>query len=234
MTYAIVQKDLVVPDLDRLKRAFAVSPQLTGLDAQTAVNDAYGILWRGLDLTQGEQLKQALLGEGIETELVEEALLPPIPPPKMARQAEFRESHLGVYDSMRHPAEIPWSDIMFVAAGFVRSRDTGNLNRSEGNDRLLLDIFLTTGTWRCSIAGEEFEYDCLGARQAEDAAMNFVLLVQDIARAAPHAGLNRGAYLACQQPPELFPYPSKAAYNEEITWMLWRIAQIPVVSRVGI
>ena len=36
MTYAIVQQELVMPEVDQLKRAFNVSPRLTALDAQTA------------------------------------------------------------------------------------------------------------------------------------------------------------------------------------------------------
>jgi len=40
MTYAIVQQELIVPDVEQLKRAFSVSPDLTTLDAQTAANDA--------------------------------------------------------------------------------------------------------------------------------------------------------------------------------------------------
>lgn len=248
MAYAIVQKELVVPDLERLKRAFIVSPLLTDLDAQTAVNDAYGILLRGLDITQAKTLQQALLMEGIETELVEEAKLPTIPPPKVARQAEFLESHLTVYDSLRRPSEISWKDLMFIAAGYVRTRDgrrrtnggdeTQSTNsgkgKSEGHYQMLVEIFLNGGAGRCSITADEFTFDCLGAGQTDDPAMNFVFLVQELARHAPHAGLNRGAYLACQRPPELFPYPSKAAFHEEITWMLWRIARMPVAEEARV
>ena len=43
MTYAIVQKELVVPELESLKRAFSVWPALTGIDAQTSANDAFGL-----------------------------------------------------------------------------------------------------------------------------------------------------------------------------------------------
>ena len=49
---------------------------------------------------------------------------------------------------------------------------------------------------------------------------------QDLVAQVPDAGMNRGAFKASQEPPELFPYPSRAAFNEEMTWMLWRIAKL--------
>ncbi len=246
MTYAIVQKELVVPELEPLRRAFRVSPLLTSLDAQTAANDAYGILLRGVEAGQADALRDALLAERIETELVEESKLPVIPPARVARQAEFHPGHLTLYDSMRHPSEIPWVDIVFIAAGYVKVRElrrqraaleepslhgaglavdlaSSTQSREEQHFRLLLDIFLKTGATRFSIDAEDFSFEHLGRRVSSDLSVNFVVLVQDLATATPHAGLNRGAFKACQRPPELFPYPSKAAYNEELIWMLWRI-----------
>ena len=249
MTFALVQKELVVPELEQLKRAFTVSPLLTGLDAQTAANDAYGILLRGLEGEQAQALRAALLHEGVETEMVEEGKLPVIPSAKHARQVEFQQTHLTLYDSMRHASEVSWSDIMFIAAGYVRMREasrhrvvsaepvihaagithdlTGAAKpREEDHHHLLLDIFLNGGAARYSVAADDFVFDHPGARRSGDLAINFVFLVQDLAEQAPHAGLNRGAFKACQHPPELFPYPSKAAFHEEITWMLWRISQL--------
>jgi hypothetical protein len=91
---------------------------------------------------------------------------------------------------------------------------------------------LNGGLGRYSITADDFRFDHLGARLSDDPAINFVFFVQDLAQEAPHAGLNRGAFMACQRPPELFPYPSKAAFNEEITWMLWRIARLSAAREV--
>ena len=228
MTYAIVQKELVVPELDRLKRAFGVLPALTGIDAQTSANDAFGILLRGLELDQASQLHGALLKEGIKTVVVEEHKLPSLPPGHIGRQAELGDQHLTLFDSMRRPSKLAWADISFIAAGLVRSPHSVNpaRTREETRDHMMLDIFLRGDAGRFTIAGEEFSYDHLGARLSDDPAMNFVSLVQDLVRHAPNAGMNRGATAACQKPPELFPYPSKQAFNEELTWMLWRIEQL--------
>src|SRR5262245_2011024 len=153
MAYAIVQKELVVPGVDQLKRAFSVSPLLTGLDAQTSANDAYGILLRGVPADEANALQDALQREGIETELVEESKLPVAPPSKIARQAEFHPSHLTLYDPMKRASEVPWNEIMLIAAGYVRIREVrkhrGALEeaapREEEHDHMLLEIFLNGG-----------------------------------------------------------------------------------------
>jgi hypothetical protein len=247
--YAIVQKELIVPELDRLKRAFSVSPLLTGIDAQTAANDAYGIVLRGQDLDQALALQEALQREHIETELVEESKLPTIPPAHVARQMEFHPTHLTIFDSMKRASEVAWQDLMFIAAGYVRMREvrkhratleepashapgiaqdmlSGLTSREEQHHHLLLELFLKDRNIRYSAVADDFVFDHLGSRVSDDPAMNFVFLVQDLAEEAPHAGQNRGAFMACQRPPELFPYPSKAAFNEEIIWMLWRIGRM--------
>ena len=247
--YAIVQRELIVPDVERLKRAFSVSPLLTGIDAQTTANDAYGNLLRGQDLDQALALQEALQREKIETELVEESKLPVIPAAHVVRQMEFQPTHLTLFDPMKRAAEVPWKDLMFIAAGYVRMREIrkhratleepsshapgiaqdtlrGVSSREEEHHHLLLDLFLKDGSTRYSATADDFVFDHLGTRMSEDLSMNFVLLLQDLAGEAPHAGLNQGAFRACQDPPELFPYPSKAAFNEEIIWMLWRIGRM--------
>jgi len=249
MSFAIVQKDLVVPDVEQLKRAFSVSPYLRDIDAQNAANDAHGILLRGVESKQADALQAALQAEGVETELVRESALPPIPTAKVARRMEFTSAHLVVFDTMDRSSEISWDQIMFIAAGYVRMGKAqkhrgaveeaqarhfaGPLNSKggiktgeEAQYHMLLDIFLSGGSVRYSMAADEFLYDCLGSRASNDLAMDFVLLVQELSTNAPNAGLNRGGCKACEDPPELLPYPSKAAFNEEITWMLWRIAKL--------
>jgi hypothetical protein len=85
MSYAILQKELVVPDVECLKRAFSVWPALTSIDAQTSANDAYGILLRGLDIENAGMLKAALHKENVETVVVEESTLPSLPLGRIGR-----------------------------------------------------------------------------------------------------------------------------------------------------
>ncbi len=241
MSYAILQKELVVPDVECLKRAFSVWPALTSIDAQTSANDAYGILLRGLDVERAGVLKDALHKENVETVVVEESRLPSLPPGRIGRQAELDPAHLTLYDPMRRASRVAWNDIHLIAAGLVRMREgrkprpaLESVELKEDQTRhLILEIFLRDDLGRFSVEGTEFAYDHLGGRLTDDPAVNFVFLVQDLARNAPHAGLNRGAFAACQKPPELFPYPSKQAFQEELTWMLWRIGQLEAGKGAG-
>lgn len=232
MTYAIVQRELVVPELDRLKRAFSVRPEFTGLDAATAAGDAFGILLRGLDLEQADALQSALMRERIDTVVVEEPKLPTLTPGRIGRQAELDAAHLTLFDPMRRAVKVAWADIGLIAAGLVKMREPRKPRPgldAESKEELLrhlaLEIFLRDGAGRLSIAGDDFDYAHLGQKLSADAAVNFVFLVQQLAQNAPHAGLNRGACAALKKPPELFPYPSKQAFHEELVWMLWRIGQ---------
>ena len=126
MPYAILQRELVTPDVDQLKRAFSVSPYLRDIDAQNAAHDAYGILLRGVDEENADALHAALRSEGIETELVKESALPTLSSGKATKRVEFGPSRLIAYDALNHASDVPWSEVMFIAAGYVR---TGELRK---------------------------------------------------------------------------------------------------------
>lgn len=250
MAYALMQKELSPPPVDALKRAFSISPALTDLDAQTAAHDAFGLLLRGLEIEQASALQDALLKEKVDTIVAEESELPAIPPAKCVRQVEFMPSHLTLYDPMARSFTLPWSDILLLAAGQVRvqefkrprstheepqfhgvgiSADTGAAGRAREESHLhfLLEIVLRGGVARYTVTADEFVFNHLGGRLTPDLSANFKLLLQELAQSAPDAGLNRGAFLACQTDTEpWFSYPSKAAFYQEITWMLWRIGQL--------
>jgi hypothetical protein len=248
MPYAIMQKELDPPDVDRVKRAFRALPTLRDLDAQTAANDAYGIFLRGLDVEAASYLQDALVREGVAAIVVAESDLPQLPPAKLVRQVELLPDHLMMYDPMRRAFTVPWRDIMLLAAGNVRlpeargnrpayepppARGTGVAFDTIGEVRvkdlaryrLMLELVLGGGVARYSITADEFSFAHLGDRFTRSLTENFSLLVQDLAQHAPHAGLNRGACSACQKADSIFSYPGKAAFFEEVTWMLWRIAQ---------
>ena len=70
MPYALLQKQMLPPTVEQLKRAFSVWPALTEIDAQTAANDAFGILLKGLQLEQATLLHETLQNESVETEIV--------------------------------------------------------------------------------------------------------------------------------------------------------------------
>lgn len=250
MAYALVQRELLPPTAEQLKRAFSVWPALTEIDAQTAANDAFGILLKGLQLEQATLLHEALLKESIETEVVKETDLPTIPPAKIIKQIEFMSAHLSMYDPMKRHIELPWDDLALIAAGNVRLPEARRIKTShgephpqsqtapvtpegasgakakeEGQYHLMLELILLDGSSRYSVMADDFDFDCLGARITASREENFAILVCELEQYAPYVSLNQGAYLICKESQPAFKYPSKAAFWEELTWMLWRIAQ---------
>jgi hypothetical protein len=238
MPFAIMQKELLAPSVEQLARAFRSLAKLTALDAQTAANDAFGILWRGLDVEEASALQDGCMKQSIEVEVVEESELPVLPPSKVIKQIEFLPEHLSMYDPMGRIFTLPWSDLMLIAAGNVRRRDykakaahspaeaAHNNEGGRGDDKmhLMLELVLAGGVARYSMIADEFVFNHLGARLTKEIARNFELVVRELSEYAPHAGQNRGTFLICQNEKEIFIYPNKAAFFEEITWLLWRIA----------
>lgn len=248
MPYAIMQQELSPVSADQLSRAFKVLPALTAIDAQNMANDAYGIIIRGLDVIDASALQDALFQEAVQTEVVDESELPVIPPAKLVKQIELLPAHLSMYDPMGRTFTLAWSDISLIAAGTVRveeirkargghddiphfgsalSPEAGSESRAKGSHfHLWLEIVLTGGISRYSIKADDFVFNHLVERLSPQLASNFKMLVQDLIQYAPHAGLNRGAYLVSENSDEVFTYPSKSAFFEEMTWMLWRMAQM--------
>ena len=236
MPFAIMQKELLAPSVEHLARAFRSLPNLTALDAQTAANDAFGILWRGLDVEGASAMQDALMKQGIEVEVVEESELPVLPPSKVIKQIEFLPAQLSMYDPMGRAFALPWSDLMVIAAGNVHLRDyrkaahspaeaAHNNDNARRDERLhlMLELVLAGGVARYSMIADEFVFNHLGARLTKETPRNFEAVVRELSENASHAGLNRGAFLICQNEKEIFTYPSKSAFFEEITWFLWRI-----------
>ena len=233
-----MQKELLAPSVEHLARAFRSLPNLTALDAQTASNDAFGILWRGLDVEGASAMQDALMKQGIEVEVIEESELPVLPPSKVIKQIEFLPTQLSMYDPMGRTFALPWSDLMVIAAGNVRLRDyrpkpayspaeavhNHEAPRADHALHLMLELVLNGGVARYSMIADEFVFNHLGARLTKETARNFEMVVRELADNASHAGLNRGAFLICQNEKEIFTYPNKSAFFEEITWFLWRIA----------
>src|SRR5688572_21658146 len=171
MPFAIMQKELLAPSVEHLARAFRSLPNLTALDAQTAANDAFGILWRGLDVEGASAMQDALMKQEIEVEVVEESELPVLPPSKVIKQIEFLPAQLSMYDPMGRTFTLPWRDLMVIAAGNVRLRDykakahtpAEAAHHNEGtriDDKLhlMLELVLAGGVARYSMIADEFVF----------------------------------------------------------------------------
>jgi hypothetical protein len=244
-----MQKDLSIPPVEALKRAFRSVKCLTQYDAVILANDAYGILVKHLSGEDAATLQGALQAEGVQTEIVDEGSLPILPATKFVHRLDCLPESLVIYDPLGRGFPLEWPHVMMVAAGRVRLEETSQsrphqtvtrhdlfgaaqpqllseLGREgEGNHHLVLEIILTRAVLCYSATADKFNFQYLGDRKAAAESANFALLVRDLATFAPHAILNRGAQSLIQDAKEVFDYPSRNAFHEEIIWLLWRLAQ---------
>ena len=154
-----------------------------------------------------------------------------------------------IYDPAGRKFPVEWQHVMMIAAGRVRLTDfkqvetTRNFTRldwqgyphtetvteantrEERNEHLCLEIVLSRAVLRYSITADRFNFDYLGDRKARSLPDNFILLVQDLTKFAPHAAVNRGAFYLREKAEQIFAYPSKNAFFEEIIWLLWQLAK---------
>ena len=259
--FAILQRSLEIPDVEKLKRAFRLVNGLTESDAHTLANDAFGILVNNLSPTDAMTLQGALQAEGVETAVVLQTDLPQLPPTKFVHQMDCLPNALVVHDAIGREFPVPWDQIMLIAAGRVRltvfeqqrvtpsqsplqatldswwpvgprSRSVSQLgpeyvSRESLVPRLLLEVLLARAVMRFQIEGERFRFNYLGNRKRPELAENFALLAQDVMKFAPQAIVNRGAYFLRENSTTVFEYPSRHAFYEETTWMLWQMANAP-------
>jgi len=242
MNFAVVQKTLDIPPVEKIEQALISVKGFTRIDAHTFANDAFGILVKNISVEQASSFSQALHGQGIETDVVAQSDLPVLPPMKFVQRLDCTPEALLIYDSIGRSFPLEWKYVMLIAAGCVRLTDfqriektvwvtdgrghamprTDSKNVEEQNNHLLLEIVVSGAVLRYSVSAEKFRFDYLGERRTRSFPENFALLVQDLAAFAPHAMLNRGAFFL-KQNENLFPYPSKNAFFEEITWLLWKM-----------
>jgi len=256
--FAILQRSLEIPDVEKLKRAFRSVKTLTETDAHTLAKDAFGILVNNLSSTDAMTLQGALGAEGVETAVVLQTDLPQLPPTKFVHQMDCLPNSLVVHDAIGREFGVTWDQVMLVAAGRVRltvfeqQRVTpsqspvqaaldswwpaGSRRRSASQPapeyvsrerqvpKLLLEVVLVGAVMRLQVEGDQFRFNYLGDRKRPELAENFALLVRDLMQFAPQAIVNRGAYFLRENTSTGFEYPSKHAFHEEMTWMLWQMS----------
>lgn len=248
--FVLMQRSLEIPDVEKLKRAFRSVRCLTASDARPLANDAYGILVKNLVVDEAMTLQRALHDEGIETAVVLESDLPHLPPVKFVRRMDCLEDALMVYDPIGRPFPVCWDDVMLIAAGNVRQFELREVEaaprshldilgtdfglspaddfgrevrvREEQAFHSILEIVLTQGAMRYQVRSDKFLFHYLGERRRGELVENFALLVQDVMKFAPRALVNRGAYLLRENTLTDLEYPSRNAFYEEITWILWQ------------
>jgi hypothetical protein len=247
MPLAVLQTTLMpAPSLKQLQRAFAHVPGLTPYDARILGRDAFGVLVKDCSAEQAAALRGGLLSVGIETEVIDQALLPAVPVSKHVHRLDITPEHLVVYDPLNRTFRLEWQHITLVAAGAVRLSQFVPVRREpvynpflaikgdaefealEGQtetrestaEHLLADFVLRDGVLRYSLRADDFNFMTLGDRRTRDAAANFSAFMLDALACVPAAEKTLGAEALLNG--QLFCYPSKNAYLEEIVWRLWQ------------
>jgi hypothetical protein len=246
--FAVLQKTLDPPPLEALRRACGRVPGLAAVDAGPIHRDAFGILIKDFSREQATAFHEALSELGVETEVIEQAALPELPMVKFVPRLDCEEAGLNIHDSLGRATLVEWPDVMLVAVGNVRvieftRRPVGLtyysyedqsmaeevvdvVSKEEQRLQLCLDIITARAERRFSAIGDRMNFVCLGARKADRMPRNFTLLAQDIIAHAPHATLNTGAYQLHEGVEKFFEYPTKGAFAEEMSWLLYRMKQV--------
>lgn len=255
--YAIVQKTLDPPSTEQLVRAFEAVPELTKHDAMRLCRTAFGIIVRGRTLPVAQTLQAALRNEGLDTWVVDQARLPALPPPKGLRKAFVREHGLVALDMYGREQAYPWACFGMAAAGSLMEHDTQRkITRStdvvslpttgagiyggsfvvhrtkvthEHTDRveMMLDLFTNRAPHRWRIEATKFNYETLGPRASHSKYENFNLLATEVLGHLPHAGFNIGATAMAETDLDIFQYPDRATFDEELTWLFWQAEEMP-------
>ncbi|MDB6027812.1 MAG: hypothetical protein JWM68_4035 [Verrucomicrobiales bacterium] len=248
--FAVLQRTLEVPPIETLKRAFRRTTFLVPLDAFGIARDAFGILVRSLSQENAVSLQSALLSEGIETDVVAEENLVPSPPTKFTNRLDCTPEGLMVYDPIGRGFVVEWQHVMLVAAGNVLITElkrvekprpvpdedtyrgysdipvTEYSTKEEQTFRFMLEIVLARAVLRYSLnVNSRIPFRYLGERMKPDLSENLSMVIQDMCNFAPHLAFNRGAYYFREHAAEPFSYPSKNAFSEETTWLLWQMKQ---------
>jgi hypothetical protein len=251
MTYAVMQTGLEPPSAEQLKNAFQEVPGLTAMNVNTLGKDAYGVLVKGFEFDRASAMQSALAAQGVETEVVDDAALTELPPPRPLTKVEFTPEALGIYDLLGQSVPLEWNNISVIASGRTRltefTRDLVNkvvtrpagrhfelkvvteaVTKEAQQDHLLLEIVTRGAALRYHAVADRIEahllFQSLGERRGKDPATNLALFVQDLAKFAPAAVLNHGAFYMCEHSDPLYTYPSQTAFYREITWLLWMVS----------
>ncbi len=250
MSYALLQTEIEKPSADALQKAFKVLSELVDLDADSLSSDGYGVIVSGLSRENAGRLSQAVNGQGISVEAIDECELVKLPSPKKLRRIDCLPDGLVLYDTLGRPETVDWSHVVMAGAGFVASTEAKRVEKTrvvirqtgmqggafpifltdvsvklEHKSRLVLDIFLDIAPGRVQLYAHKGQYNYLGDRLHTRYMNNFATLVQDLTKFATNALLNQGADSLRSDNTVTFIYPNRHAYEEELIWLFWKKAR---------
>ncbi|HXT42026.1 MAG TPA: hypothetical protein VN887_18600 [Candidatus Angelobacter sp.] len=133
----------------------------------------------------------------------------------------FEQEKVTPTPSLLQAEVTSWSPFL-PRRGVVNDPAPEYVSRERQASKLLLELLLSGAVMRFQVEAGRFRFDYLGDRKRPGLMENFALLARDVMKFAPQAMVNRGAYFVPEGSGPVFEYPSKNAFYEEITWMLWQ------------
>lgn len=124
MPYTVIQADSAAISEKQLAAALPVTKRFAPADAAKVAKESFGLFVERLDLDRAKAFQKALREQGVESEIIDDSALFSMPPVKTTKRIDCVAEHLAVYDAMGRPREIPWSDVLVVAAGSVSLYET--------------------------------------------------------------------------------------------------------------
>ena len=94
MPFAVVQKELSAVGSDAILAALKHVPHLTKHDADFLAKDAFGVLVDRLSYNEAASVQAVLADHRVDTEIVDEAEIPMLPPAKKLRRMDCLAEHL--------------------------------------------------------------------------------------------------------------------------------------------
>lgn len=245
--YAVLLRDGGTPQAEQIRRAFRSFSHLTDADAVRLAANAQGILLRHLSADEARAFHRALQAEGVAAALVHESELELLPRSKALHRVSLTEPALEIYDLHGQPSPVGWDEIVLVAAGAVPhvelgvrqpERTTTKLDsffgvRPKANvasrhtvaaqSQLILEMVLAGGAGRYELNAAQFPFKYAVDRPDFSTLQKFVWLVREIGHRAKRAILNRGAADVRDGVELARGYPSRQAFVDEMTWLLWNV-----------
>jgi hypothetical protein len=226
-SYAVLLRDAGRPDAEPIRRAFSIFSHLTDADAIRLAANAQGILLRHLGADEGRALLRALQTEGVPAALVNEAELYHFAACQTLTRLELHPEKLTGFDQLGQPHELPWADLLLVAAGAVprveiHSR-TAARSLLETKPQFLL--VLVTAAQHYEISARPFNFASPPDHDPMAVMEKLAQLIRNITDCAPQALQNRAVRDIRNGINLLRGYPSPQALRDEMSWLLWQAAQ---------
>jgi hypothetical protein len=244
--YAVLQTSLDQPiTREALEAAIMSTQTLSKPDCARLQREQFGIIAGKLSQEDALGLQSGLSAQGIETEVIDEANLPTLPTPHRPQSFMLSDNGVTLTDFAGQSTLVPLSTLVFAAGGYVKhsllAERKAELVLKSGQDGIKADVAMVTAKqvkqvleFRIEfyVTQDPFRFQSILNEMTALRANDQILKLRDsdqlddllltLANSLPPDQTNLGIKKAAAT--EDFVYPSVHAFEEEIIWSLYRMA----------